>query len=152
MQHLRDLINGNDSDSQSPSQASSGARRSRTKIEADEEDNYSDEENDGEGEEDPSSMPDLIQRTEESLAIDDAENPLQLLARASYIQPSPESWHGYSPQQIPLPANRGQGGEPEDELQAFFAPACGKLDVGDDIDPVKLGLVTDEEAQSLVNL
>lgn len=151
LQHLRDLLNGTSqegSSSVSPSQAEYAARP--VPVEGEEE-YFSGEDVEGEDEADPDSMPDFIKRTEESLAIDDAENPLQLLARASYIQPSPESRHGFSPQQLPLPSGRTQL-QPEDEIQAFFAPAQAKLDVGDDVDPVTLGLVTDEEAQSLFNL
>ncbi|KAL9572617.1 hypothetical protein ACKAV7_003450 [Fusarium commune] len=109
------------------------------------EDAYSEEEE----EQDPVAMPDFIQRTQQSLAIDDAENPLQLLARASYIQPSPESRHGNSPQQAHTASTQGQT---EDEIQAFFAPAQVHLDVGPDVDPVSLGLVSEEEADKLFNL
>ncbi|EGU87667.1 hypothetical protein FOXB_01823 [Fusarium oxysporum f. sp. conglutinans Fo5176] len=108
------------------------------------EDAYSEEEE----EQDPVAMPDFIQRTQQSLAIDDAENPLQLLARASYIQPSPESRHGNSPQQAHTASTQGQT---EDEIQAFFAPAQVHLDVGHDVDPVSLGLVSEEEADKLFN-
>ncbi|KAF5702620.1 transcription factor [Fusarium globosum] len=109
------------------------------------EDAYSEEEE----EQDPVAMPDFIQRTQQSLAIDDAENPLQLLARASYIQPSPESRHGNSPIQAHTASTQGQT---EDEIQAFFAPAQVHLDVGPDVDPVSLGLVSEEEADKLFNL
>ncbi|KAF5590919.1 uncharacterized protein FSUBG_10648 [Fusarium subglutinans] len=109
------------------------------------EDAYSEEEE----EQDPVAMPDFIQRTQHSLAIDDAENPLQLLARASYIQPSPESRHGNSPIQAHTASTQGQT---EDEIQAFFAPAQVHLDVGPDVDPVSLGLVSEEEADKLFNL
>src|SRR5690606_8436753 len=34
------------------------------------------------------STPDIAQTSEEALAVDDAENPLELLARASYFQPA----------------------------------------------------------------
>ncbi|KAG5758438.1 hypothetical protein H9Q72_013431 [Fusarium xylarioides] len=108
------------------------------------EDAYSEEEE----EQDPVAMPDFIQRTQQSLAIDDAENPLQLLARASYIQPSPESRHGNSPIQAHTASTQGQT---EDEIQAFFAPAQVHLDVGPDVDPVSLGLVSEEEADKLFN-
>ena len=39
-----------------------------------------------------------------------------------------------------------------DEIQAFFAPAQVHLDVGPDVDPVSLGLVSEEEADKLFNL
>lgn len=95
----------------------------------------------------PTSMSDFIQRTEENLAIDDAENPLQLLARASYIQ-APRS----SPS--PLHSRAGIYGSPRETdesatLETFFTSAQVSLDVGDEIDPISLGLVTEEEAEKL---
>lgn len=116
-------------------------------VDADD-DAYSGEE-DEEEEQDPVHMPEFIQRTQESLAIDDAENPLQLLARASYIQPSPDSRYGNSPQQ-PLTGSVLE--QSEEEIQAFFAPTRVHLDVGQDVDPVLLGLVSNEEADNLFNL
>ncbi|KAH7141434.1 hypothetical protein B0J13DRAFT_556837 [Dactylonectria estremocensis] len=107
-----------------------------------------DDDDDDVDEQDPVTMTEFIQRTEDSLAIDDAENPLQLLARASYIQPSPESRHGSSPG-MPLIAIASPAQQSGDEIQAFFAPARVHLDIGDDVDPVSLGLVSDEEAESL---
>jgi hypothetical protein len=35
------------------------------------------------------------------------------------------------------------------ELQAFFGPFRPSLDVGTDIDPIDLGLATEEEANTL---
>ncbi|KAF4988049.1 hypothetical protein FGRMN_10005 [Fusarium graminum] len=110
-----------------------------------EDDVYSEEEE----EHDTVAMPEFIQRTQQSLAIDDAENPLQLLARASYIQPSPESRHGNSPLQAHTASTTGQT---EDEIQAFFAPAQVHLDIGPNVDPVSLGLVSEDEADKLFNL
>ena len=91
----------------------------------------------------------------ESLAVDDAENPLQLLARASYLQPSPDSRHGRSPQTTRTPQNtahQSRGENTSEDLYAFFAPARALLDVGDDIDPVSLGLVSEDEAAALFDL
>ncbi|KAM0354350.1 hypothetical protein ACHAPU_001394 [Fusarium lateritium] len=110
-----------------------------------EDDAYSEEED----EPDTVAMPEFIQRTQQSLAIDDAENPLQLLARASYIQPSPESRHGNSPLQAHTASTTGQT---EDEIHAFFAPAQVHLDIGPNVDPVSLGLVSEDEADKLFNL
>ena len=98
-------------------------------------------------------MSEFVQRTEESLAIDDAENPLQLLARASYFQPPNEQARSHSSPQRAR-SDRGRAGpreEPSDSssLRDFFTSAKVHLDVGDDIDPVSLGLVTEQEAESL---
>ncbi|KAF5631711.1 hypothetical protein F52700_6633 [Fusarium sp. NRRL 52700] len=138
LNHLQELL----SNANTPEQAT--ARGYSVSGDGDE-DAYSEEEE----EQDPVAMPDFIQRTQQSLAIDDAENPLQLLARASYIQPSPESRHGNSPIQAHTASTQGHT---EDEVQAFFAPAQVHLDVGPDVDPVSLGLVSEEEADKLFNL
>ncbi|KAF6799425.1 zn 2cys6 transcription factor [Colletotrichum sojae] len=102
---------------------------------------------------------------EESLAIDDAENPLQLLARASNLQLSPKPISGMSPKQPgPRLGRKKQhqqqlhqqqlphhvGNPDEDlEMQSFFDSVRVNFDVGDDIDPISMGLVTEEEAGSL---
>ncbi|KFG81955.1 hypothetical protein MANI_026371 [Metarhizium anisopliae] len=92
---------------------------------------------------------DIVQRTEETLAVDDAENPLQLLARASYFQPSREVRSRSSPQNSRR-KGAASGKSPEAaSLEAFFSGAKVNLDVGNDIDPIELGLVTEEEADSL---
>ncbi|KAH7320617.1 hypothetical protein B0I35DRAFT_427475 [Stachybotrys elegans] len=93
--------------------------------------------------------PSLVHRNSDSLAVDDAENPLQLLARASYLQPSPGSRYGKSPQSMRAPSNSDRAKGSIEDLQAFFAPARVNLDIGDDMDPVALGLVSEEEADSL---
>jgi hypothetical protein len=85
----------------------------------------------------------------DSLAVDDAENPLQLLARASYLQPSPESRQVRSPRLSRSEPRASKTQETQDVLYHFFAPPRAKLDVGDDVDPITLGLVSDDEATSL---
>ncbi|KAF4982839.1 hypothetical protein FZEAL_1631 [Fusarium zealandicum] len=144
--HLHGLLSGANTPDPPPTRGS----YAHTSVGDEDEDAYSAEEEEEEGgeEQDPVTMPDFIQRTERSLAIDDAENPLQLLARASYIQPSPESRHGNSPLQAHTASTTGQT---EDEIQAFFAPAQVHLDVGPDVDPVSLGLVSEDEADNLFN-
>ncbi|KAM5356668.1 hypothetical protein ACJ41O_003314 [Fusarium nematophilum] len=139
--HLHDLLSGVNTPEPPPTRGYSA-----TSTGADDDDAYSGEEE--EEEQDTVTMPDFIRRTQQSLAIDDAENPLQLLARASYIQPSPESRHGNSPQQAHTASTMGQT---EDEIQAFFAPAQVHLDIGQDVDPVSLGLVSEDEADNLFN-
>ncbi|TIC90880.1 hypothetical protein CH35J_011457 [Colletotrichum higginsianum] len=125
---------------------------------------------------------------EESLAIDDAENPLQLLARASNLQLSPQPISGLSPKQSGFRASRKKQAviehqqqqhqqhqqhqqqqhhqlqqqfqhqhqhlqlpqsDEDSEMQSFFTAVRVNFDVGDDIDPITLGLVTQEEAESL---
>lgn len=109
------------------------------------------------------STPDVPPAGVETLPVDDAENPLQLLARASYFQPHEEPRAADRGQPSASPAVRGtrdshkhhrgvlsdKSRETKD-LQAFFASATSaNLDVGDDVDPVSLGLATAEEAESL---
>lgn len=93
---------------------------------------------------------------DESLALDDAENPLQLLARASDLQLSPVGVRRApktSPAVAlpPIPPQESAAPGPFD-AKAFFVPARAHLDVGPDLDPVDLGLVTFDEAESLFSL
>ncbi|KAJ5767861.1 hypothetical protein N7533_000444 [Penicillium manginii] len=113
---------------------------------------------------------------EENLALDDAENPLQLLARASDLQLSPLGVR-HLPKSSPMPlisappssslpqeglvADPGDRGHDrgrdfdaeldrrEQSAKSFFIPARANLDVGADLDPVELGLVTFDESESL---
>lgn len=80
-------------------------------------------------------------------SLDDAENPLQLLASASGMAVSPK----------PLPNTRLAPGylENEDEdkdLQTFFGPFTPNLDVSEDIDPIDMGYITSGETTALFNL
>ena len=70
-------------------------------------------------------------------AIESAESPLQLLAAS------------HRASRRPIAATQPKEAS---KLGAFFAPARVSLDVGDDIDPISLGLVSEEEAESLINL
>lgn len=103
----------------------------------------------GEDMTDQTSMSDFAQRADESLAVDDAENPLQLLARASYFQPSREVRSRNSPQHSRRKAATSGTSSESGSLEAFFTGAMVNLDVGSDVDPIELGLVTEEEADSL---
>ncbi|CAI7609663.1 unnamed protein product [Penicillium glandicola] len=92
---------------------------------------------------------------EESLALDDAENPLQLLARASDLQLSPVGVRRAP--MSPLPPSEGplfSQSTPQGERSAksFFVPVRANLDVGPEVDPVELGLVTFDESESLFSL
>ncbi|BCS25566.1 uncharacterized protein APUU_50277A [Aspergillus puulaauensis] len=90
----------------------------------------------------------------ESLALDDAENPLQLLARASDLQLSPNdvrdtaTWpslatpHPTAGSKVSLESNAPAA-------KTFFVPVRVNRDIGPDLDPVEVGLVTLPEAESL---
>lgn len=92
---------------------------------------------------------------EENLALVDAENPLELLARASDMQLSPTGIsQNAGKQPLPLPpsavfvqGDRQQLDDPE--LKSFFVPVKASLDVGPELDPINLGLVTLDETESL---
>lgn len=94
--------------------------------------------------------------TDDSLALDDAENPLQLLARASDLQLTPtgrgdaQKLSLPAPQQTSITENSYQGYD--SGPKSFFVPVRASRDVGPDIDPIELGLVTVDEAESLFSL
>ncbi len=91
---------------------------------------------------------------EESLAVDDAENPLQLLARASDLHVSPKSGNEHPVREITphQRAHHSKQTEKISEVEKFFKLSQFGLDVGPDLDPIDLGLMTLEEADSLFNL
>lgn len=85
-------------------------------------------------------------------SVDDAENPLQLLASASDMAVSP-------PQTLAntqAPASSGPfcpAKEDEDkDLQTFFGRFIPNLDVSEDIDPIDMGFITNGETVALFNL
>ncbi|KAL3440734.1 hypothetical protein BJX65DRAFT_25463 [Aspergillus insuetus] len=86
----------------------------------------------------------------ESLALDDAENPLQLLARASDLQLSPNdardapTWPPMGPPNLAIPVETSVTA-----AKSFFVPVRAKLDISPDMDPIENGLVTLQEAESL---
>lgn len=73
--------------------------------------------------------------------LDSAENPLQLLARASDLSASQQ--YAQSP--------HSAFSRTDTDLQSFFGPFQPKLDVGEDIDPIDMGYVNHEEAELLFN-
>lgn len=95
-------------------------------------------------------------KPEERLAVDDAENPLQLLARASNLHLSPESSHGQSPATATShPAANSVVDEVDPQMRRvehFFGTTHFNVDQGEDYDPIDLGLVTEEEAEMLFDL
>ncbi|KAJ0415556.1 hypothetical protein BJY00DRAFT_256303 [Aspergillus carlsbadensis] len=86
----------------------------------------------------------------ESLALDDAENPLQLLARASDLQLSPNdvrdqpTWPLMAPSNLAIPVETSVTA-----ARSFFVPVKANLDISPDMDPIENGLVTLQEAESL---
>ncbi|KAK0721345.1 hypothetical protein B0T21DRAFT_294925 [Apiosordaria backusii] len=90
---------------------------------------------------------------EESLAVDDAENPLQLLARASDLHVSPKSGNDNIAAEAASHLRARQNKQPDkiSEVEKFFKLSQFSLDVGGDLDPIDLGLITVEEADTLFN-
>ncbi|KAK1713876.1 hypothetical protein BDP67DRAFT_36631 [Colletotrichum lupini] len=133
--------------------ASSHLRRGSSHFNSpDQPDLSSDDDDDLDNTPDSNTYMSLHHHNEESLAIDDAENPLQLLARASNLQLSPKPISGLSPKQPgPRAGRKKQVEQPDEdlEIQSFFTSVRVNFDVGDDIDPITMGLVTEEEAESL---
>jgi hypothetical protein len=94
---------------------------------------------------------------DDNLSLDDAENPLQMLARASDIQLSQLTMTSDRASMSPLSRSsmtvRTMSDRDKSDLHWFFAPIranpdFGK-DIGPDIDPIELGLATFEEASTL---
>jgi hypothetical protein len=88
------------------------------------------------------------------LAVDDAENPLQLLARASDLHVSPKS--ATDPvAAVSMSRQRSRQNKQNEkisEVEKFFKLSQFSLDIGPDLDPVNLGLITLDEADTLFNL
>jgi hypothetical protein len=93
---------------------------------------------------------------DDGYALEDAENPLQLLARASDLPISPRNMPASPDYLSPIAASNqtGQKGEQScnQELRAFFGPLRPNLDTGEDIDPIDMGYVTSSETDVLFNL
>ena len=89
----------------------------------------------------------VIQGPDDNFEVDDAENPLQLLARASDLS-APPNQVSYTAN-ISSSQTRNPNVGKDHELQTFFGPFRPSLDIGSDIDPVDMGLVTEDEATTL---
>ncbi|KAL3703027.1 hypothetical protein TMatcc_010214 [Talaromyces marneffei ATCC 18224] len=91
-------------------------------------------------------------RTDDGLSLDDAENPLQLLARASDLQlipPAIAQHHASnSPNSLSSPGTVYMSHSVR-AIDSFFVPIKASLDVGPELDPVDLGLITFEDANNL---
>ena len=82
-------------------------------------------------------------------ALEDAENPLQLLARASDLRiTSPRSFDDGAP----TPGSKVNGSEQSAYLDVhrFFLPMKASLDQGPGLDPIDNGLITKQEAETLL--
>ncbi|KAI3319485.1 hypothetical protein HD806DRAFT_509132 [Xylariaceae sp. AK1471] len=91
---------------------------------------------------------------DDQLNLDDAENPLQLLARTSEllssIGPGNGSVAGHLPPSKSLPSREIMVENGHDgNLPMFFGRFQPRLDVGQDLDPIELGLLTLAEAEAL---
>ncbi|KAH8681724.1 hypothetical protein BX600DRAFT_29665 [Xylariales sp. PMI_506] len=92
-----------------------------------------------------------VRDEDDHLNLDDAENPLQLLARTSEllsaIQPQPQNG---PPGSYPTKAAyRGTATAGDNDVEDFFGHYKPRLDVGDDLDPIELGLLSSAEAEAL---
>jgi hypothetical protein len=88
-----------------------------------------------------------IQTSDENFEVDDAENPLQLLARASDLS-APPIQASYTTNRSSFSNTRSSNVGPDLELRTFFGPFRPSLDVGPDIDPIEMGLVTEDESNT----
>ncbi|KAI5919175.1 hypothetical protein F4810DRAFT_703757 [Camillea tinctor] len=90
---------------------------------------------------------------EDQLNLDDAENPLQLLARTSEllssISPQANASGGGRLPSKSFPSRGQPANDHDGDLQKFFGRFQPRLDVGEDLDPVELGLVSLAEAETL---
>ncbi|KAI0150714.1 hypothetical protein GGR57DRAFT_471317 [Xylariaceae sp. FL1272] len=90
---------------------------------------------------------------DDQLNLDDAENPLQLLARTSEFLSSIDQPVGSSTRRAHNKSlsNRRTvtNVDDDDDLQRFFGRIQPRLDVGEELDPIELGLITMNEAEAL---
>lgn len=83
----------------------------------------------------------------DNLAVDEAENPLQLLARTSELF---SNQNRNTPDLSLTQRQRLLRYEATGtDLERFFSPSKPILDVGPDLDPISLGLVELSEAEAL---
>ncbi|KAK3949596.1 hypothetical protein QBC32DRAFT_316696 [Pseudoneurospora amorphoporcata] len=97
------------------------------------------------------STPSQSHVADESLAVDDAENPLQLLARASDMHVSPKPVGDVSTADIIHNHQRPRQNKQTEKLSQVekFMFTQFSHDCGPDLDPIDLGLLMMEEAESL---
>jgi hypothetical protein len=88
----------------------------------------------------------------DQLNLDDAENPLQLLARTSELLSSISAQtQGVASGPYAKSTYRGLAtpNEHDDDLENFFGRFRPRLDIGDELDPIELGLISLAEAEAL---
>lgn len=95
--------------------------------------------------------------TEDDFGLDDADNPLLMLARASDLPVSAATNpSALGPSLSSLPVQnvppKPEHASQDVQLRTFFGPFCPSLDVGQDIDPIDMGLVALSEVDVLFNL
>lgn len=98
-------------------------------------------------------QPSAARLSSDDVALDDAENPLQLLARASDLQlvPPAIARASNSPNSLSSPGTVYMN-HPVRGVDSFFVPMKASLDIGPELDPVDLGLITFEDAKDLFTL
>lgn len=89
----------------------------------------------------------------DELALNHADNPLQLLAMASGLPgQSPSTNMSTSPAGAAFVVQQASDANAaDDEITQFFGSLQPSLDNSPELDPIDLGLVTDEEAETLFN-
>jgi hypothetical protein len=89
----------------------------------------------------------------DSSDLADADNPLQLLAQTSEILLGPDrrepAGHSAQSNAMGIGTSSSKMRESRDDVRNFFGSFRPQLDIGSDLDPVDLGLVTNEEAEEL---
>jgi hypothetical protein len=91
---------------------------------------------------------------DKNLGLNDAENPLQLLARVSDLQRSVQGMeHESTPsifaRSLPTTSMESSATPSRTGTESFFVTVKANLDIGPDVDPIELGLVTLEESIEL---
>ncbi|KAF1837421.1 hypothetical protein BDW02DRAFT_491348 [Decorospora gaudefroyi] len=87
--------------------------------------------------------------SDDQLAVEDVENPLQLLARASDLRIATPQSYGQS---TASPQDKLDGSEHSAflDVHRFFLPMKASIDQGPGLDPIDVGLVTSDEAEMLL--
>lgn len=89
------------------------------------------------------------QSSDDQLPVDDAENPLQLLARATDLSHPTNTTPNAVNEPSPMFSTPRPGTGKDQDLQTFFGPFHPSLDVEPETDPIEMGLVTHDEAHTL---
>jgi hypothetical protein len=87
--------------------------------------------------------------SDDQLALEGVENPLQLLARASDLRIASPTTHNGSASTPGSHMNASEN-RPFLDVHRFFLPMKATLDQGPGLDPIDVGLVTMEEAELLL--